>query len=351
MELKTRESLFQQLFPHEPSFRYRQIVCALFNPIFTGWGSVTTLSKSMRDELSVRVPWMSVRAVAVMESRRRDTKKAVLECVDGARVETVLMRNARGHWSVCVSSQVGCAMGCTFCATGSMGLTRNLTTDEIIDQFRFWLYILEEEVSSELESKLISNVVFMGMGEPLANYDSVRDAVRILLASTSLGTTRITVSTVGLLPAMRRLLVDPLWSPVRLAVSLHSADSSTRKRLMPSSFDSFLDDLAQWTSDYFTQHDERRRHLTFEYILLRGVNDGAEDAKKLIDFSRRIGKVKINLIPYNQTASDHRESEENRVADFLAQLKQAGVVATVRKAMGDDIAAACGQLVVEGNKQ
>lgn len=242
-------------------------------------------------------------------------------------------------------------MGCTFCATGSMGLTRNLTTDEIIDQFRFWLYILEEEVSSESESKLISNVVFMGMGEPLANYDSVRDAVRILLASTSLGTTRITVSTVGLLPAMRRLLVDPLWSPVRLAVSLHSADSSTRKRLMPSSFDSFLDDLAQWTSDYFTQHDERRRHLTFEYILLRGVNDGAEDAKKLIDFSRRIGKVKINLIPYNQTASDHRESEENRVADFLAQLKQAGVVATVRKAMGDDIAAACGQLVVEGNKQ
>lgn len=228
---------------------------------------------------------------------------------------------------------------------------RNLTTDEIIDQFRFWKYILAKGVSSESESTLISNVVFMGMGEPLANYDSVRESMRILLDSTSLGATRITVSTVGLLPAMRRLLTDPLWSPVRLAVSLHSADSSTRKRLMPSSFDSFLDDLVLWTNDYFAQHDERRRHLTFEYILLRGVNDGAEDAKKLIDFSRRVGKVKVNLIPYNQTASNHRESEENRVSDFLAQLKQAGVVATVRKAMGDDIAAACGQLVVEGNKQ
>ena len=347
MELKTRETLFRELFPAEPAFRWRQIVCALFDPALSGWGSVTTLSKFLRDELSAHVSWMSVREVAVLESRKRDTKKAVLECADGARIETVLMRNARGHWSVCVSSQVGCAMGCTFCATGSMGFTRNLSVDEIIDQFRFWQYLLLEHTTSETESRLISNVVFMGMGEPLANYASVREAIQVLLKNTTLGATRITVSTVGLLPAMRRLLDDPLWPPVRLAVSLHSADPVTRKRLMPSSFDSFLDDLAVWTTEYFAAHDERRRHLTFEYILLRGVNDAPEDAEKLIGFSKRVGKVKVNLIPYNQTASHHRESEKDRVERFLLQLNNAGIVATVRKAMGEDIAAACGQLVSE----
>lgn len=347
MELKIRKTLFQALFPAEPAFRWEQVLRALFDPNVSGWQSLTTLPKEVREQCSVSIPWLSIRKVAVFESSRKDTKKAVLECADGARIETVLMRNARGHWSVCVSSQVGCAMGCTFCATGSMGLTRNLTTDEIIDQFRFWLYDLARGVSPESESTLISNVVFMGMGEPLANYDSVREAVRILLGFTSLGATRITVSTVGLLPAMRKLLSDPLWPPVRLAVSLHSADPLTRKQLMPSSFDLFLDDLAKWTREYFALHDERRRHLTFEYILLRGVNDSLDDARKLIDFSRRVGKVKVNLIPYNRTASAHRESEENRVTTFLAELKRAGVTATVRKAMGDDIAAACGQLVVE----
>ncbi len=169
----------------------------------------------------------------------------------------------------------------------------------------------------------------------------------MLLDNTSLGSTRITVSTVGLLPAMKRLLGDPLWSSVRLAVSLHSADPKTRRQLMPSSFDSFLDDLAAWTKEYFLAHDERRQHLTFEYILLRDVNDRKEDAEKLIAFSRKVGKVKVNLIPYNRTASDHRESEENRVAGFLVFLKDAGVTATVRKAMGEDISAACGQLVSE----
>lgn len=345
VNMTTRETIFRGIFPSEPRFRWGQVLRALFDPKIAGWQEVSTLSKDMREKIALSIQWMSVRAVTVLESRRRDTKKAVLECADGARVETVLMRNARGHWSVCVSSQVGCAMGCTFCATGSMGFTRNLTVDEIVDQFRFWQYLLAQETS--LESTLISNVVFMGMGEPLANYDSVREAVRILLGFTSLGATRITVSTVGLLPAMRKLLSDPLWPPVRLAVSLHSADPLTRKQIMPSSFDLFLDDLAKWTREYFALHDERRRHLTFEYILLRGVNDSLDDARKLIDFSRRVGKVKVNLIPYNRTASAHRESEENRVTTFLAELKRAGVTATVRKAMGDDIAAACGQLVVE----
>lgn len=356
----TRYDAFQEFFPKAPSFRWRQVVRALFDPAMagSGWKGVTTLSKDMREALLASIPWISLRSVALLESRKHDTKKAVLELTDGARIETVLMRNARGHWSVCVSSQVGCAMGCAFCATGSMGFIRNLTTDEIIDQFRFWQYHLANSTRQELseketvaESNLISNVVFMGMGEPLANYDSVREAIRMLLENTSLGATRITVSTVGFLPAMKRLLDDPLWPPVRLAVSLHSADTETRKRLMPSSFDSFLDDLATWAKEYFKYHDERRRHLTFEYILLAGVNDGESDAEKLIEFARRVGKVKINLIPYNKTASDHRESKEENAKRFLEQLKQAGIIATIRKAMGDDIAAACGQLLQMQNSK
>lgn len=348
MGVRSRKDAFLLMFPREPAFRWRQIERAILDGSVLGWEGMTTLAKGMREELSKNVSWMSLRKVAVLKSRRGDTEKAVLECADGARIETVLMQNARGHWSVCVSSQVGCAMGCTFCATGSMGFGRNLTTDEIVDQFRFWQYHLacnsEVSVSEVGASSLISNVVFMGMGEPLANYESVRAAIRTLLENTSLGSTRITVSTVGLLPMMRTLLNDPLWLPVRLAVSLHSADPVTRKRLMPSSFDSFLDDLVVWTQDYFSLHDERRRHLTFEYILLDGVNDSSNDADRLIAFSQRVGKVKINLIPYNRTASKHRESASDNVDRFLTQLKRSGVVATVRKAMGDDIAAACGQL-------
>lgn len=357
LKMQTRQQLFQALFPEAPAFRWRQVMLTLFDSDRTGWEGVTTLPKDMRERLQSSVSWMSLREGIVLESRKGDTKKAVLECADGARIETVLMRNARGHWSVCVSSQVGCAMGCTFCATGSMGFTRNLTVDEIVDQLRFWHYHLAEKTRhaktrSESEpSSLISNVVFMGMGEPLSNYESVREAIRTMLAYTSLGSTRITVSTVGLLPALRKLLRDPLWPSIRLAVSLHSADSDIRKRLMPSSFDTFLDDLAEWTKEYFSLNDERRRHLTFEYILLSGVNDSSEDAKKLIEFSRRVGKVKVNLIPYNKTSSGHEGSREESAKKFLDQLKRVGITATIRKAMGDDIAAACGQLLQMQSKK
>ncbi|QQS20558.1 MAG: 23S rRNA (adenine(2503)-C(2))-methyltransferase RlmN [Candidatus Moraniibacteriota bacterium] len=347
--LEIRRARFSSLFPKEPSFRYRQMERALFEKGISGWEQVTTLPKSFRTMLSERIPWMSLRESIVLESRKKDTKKAILECEDGSKIETVLMQNARGHWSICVSSQVGCAMGCTFCATGKMGFTRNLSTDEIVDQFRFWRSHLDTNLSSgevgESRNSLISNVVFMGMGEPLANYDAVRDSIVLLLRSTSLGPTRITVSTVGLLPALRKLLADPLWPSVRLAISLHSADAESRKRLMPSSFDSFLDDLVTWTRLYFERNEERRRHLTFEYILLRGVNDREEDARKLLLFSRRVGKVRVNLIPYNSTANDYREMDEKEALRFLLTLKRGGVMATIRKAMGKDIAAACGQLV------
>lgn len=290
---------------------------------------------------------MTVSAVRVLESVNGDTYKAVVETVDQKRIETVLMKNARGHFTVCVSSQVGCAMACTFCATGTMGLVRNLIVDEIIDQYRLWIAFLQGR--PELP-QYISNIVFMGMGEPLANYEHVKAALRTILKYTDIGPTRITVSTVGLVPMLRHLLDDPEWPPVRLAVSLHSADSDTRKRMMPTSFDGFLDDLAAWAEEYFKRFESKRRHLTFEYVMLAGVNDTAMHAEALIRFARRIGKVRVNLIPYNFTGDVYRGSLPGDFAGFENKLRDAGIDATRRRSMGDDIAAACGQLVTEKNK-
>lgn len=311
----------------------------------------------MRETLDANISWLSISLAHLLESVKKDTCKAIVELGDGKRVETVLMRNARGQWTVCVSSQVGCAMACTFCATGQMGFTRNLIADEIVDQVRFWNIFLAERPeltslpASAMPKGRISNIVFMGMGEPLANYDNVKETIRQIILRTDIGPTHITVSTVGLLPMLRKLLRDPEWPAVRLAVSLHSADSDTRKAMMPSSFDTFLEDLIRWTEEYFEKHESRRRHLTFEYVMLSKINDTEKHAEALIRFARRVGKVRINLIPYNFTGSVYRDSLPADFARFQEQLEAAGVVVTRRRTMGDDIAAACGQLIVAKSSQ
>lgn len=347
----SRKEKFTVLFPGAPSFRLKQMEEALFSPMFKSFAEVSNMPLAMRETLAKEIPWLSVREVQVFESAKKDTCKAVVETEDGKRVETVLMKNARGQWTVCVSSQVGCAMACTFCATGTMGFTRNLTADEIVDQVRFWFSFLEKKTTlSAVEGSRISNVVFMGMGEPLANYENVKESIRLLLAYTDIGMTRITVSTVGLLPMLQKLLGDPEWPAVRLAVSLHSADSETRKNMMPSSYDGFLDGLVRWTEEYFKKFESRRRHLTFEYVMLSKINDTEAHAVALIKFAQRVGKVRINLIPYNFTGSVYRDSLPGDFIRFQKQLEDAGVVVTRRRTMGDDIAAACGQLIVENNK-
>ncbi len=354
MSSLSRQEQFAALFPGVPKFRLKQMEEALFSPLFHRFSEVSNLPLTMRELLDKQIPWLSIEEVQVFESSKKDTFKAVVSVIEGKRVETVLMKNARGQWTVCVSSQIGCAMACTFCATGTMGFTRNLLADEIVDQVRFWnIFIQKHSVSATKGGFLfpsdsrISNVVFMGMGEPLANYDHVKEALRLLLTYTDIGMTRITVSTVGLLPMLRKLLADPTWPAVRLAVSVHSADGDTRKKMMPSSYDGFLDGLVAWTEEYFQQFESRRRHLTFEYVMLSKINDTEHHAEALIHFARRVGKVRINLIPYNFTGSIYKDSLPGDFERFQKQLEHAGVVVTRRRTMGDDIAAACGQLVVE----
>ncbi len=343
-----RKRIFDGLFPDAKAFRWKQVIAALFNPAFSGWKDASNLPEEMRTELERRLPWMSVKMALIQESAQRDTFKVALEVEGGQHIESVLMMNARGAWTICVSSQVGCAMRCGFCATGKMGLIRSLDADEIMDQYRFWTTFLREH--PDLPPR-ISNVVFMGMGEPLANYENVRTTVNTWLSNTDLGHTRITVSTVGILPRLEQLLNDAQWPHVRLAVSLHSADPVVRKRIVPTSYDDFLPKLADWGRRYLEKFGNRRHHLTFEYVMLSGVNDTEEKAHLLAEFVQSVGNVRVNLILYNFTGIEFQCSEPTALDRFQSILEEHGATVTRRRTMGDDIAAACGQLATEKDTQ
>ncbi len=340
---KTRGELIRNLFPELPDYRFRQTEEAVFHAGWKSWNDVSNLPGEARAKLAAEVPWTSWTAADLHRSAAGDTFKTILGLPDGNRIETVLMKNSRGQWTVCVSSQVGCAMKCAFCATGTMGLLRNLTSDEIVDQVRYWLDFV---ASPEGPGSRISNIVFMGMGEPLANYENVKESIRTVLKRTDIGLTRITVSTSGMLPQLEALLLDQDWPDVRLAVSLHSADAKTRAQIMPSSYEGFLERLKNWALKYLAAKGGGRRHLTFEHIMLGNVNDSPEHAAKLADFAKSIGDVRVNLIPYNRTDAGFAVTPDARIRAFMDVLERNGITVTRRKSQGDDIAAACGQLVV-----
>ena len=336
---ETRTQAIKRLFPGTPQFRLKQLGVALFDTSISDWNDVSTLPKDMRDKLkSEQVPMISVKKVKQFESKNLDTYKAVLRTVDKRNFETVLMSNRRGQWTICVSSQIGCAMRCTFCATGTMGLTRSLTSDEIVDQYRYWQQFLATKPALP---QRISNVVFMGMGEPLANYDNLKETIHIWLTYTDLGPTKITVSTVGVLSQLKKLLSDPEWPPVKIAVSLHSANQKRREEIVPTTVPSFLKDLAAWSHEY------HNHHITYEYVLLTGVNDTPEVAKELATYIKKTAVSKVNVIPYNAVAGkDFTRSDNERIERFKQVLRDHGVDVTQRKTMGDDIDAACGQLAL-----
>ena len=337
MAIESREELMSKYAGKGlPSFRIKQINTALFDRAITSWADITTLPKDLRVLLEIQVPFASFICVALLQSNDKTTKKALLQASDGAEIETVLMKNSRGHWSICVSCQVGCAMNCSFCATGKMGLTRNLIADEIIDQYRFWNANIGKD-------EIITNIVFMGMGEPMANYVEVKKSLQALLKYTEIGITKIVVSTVGVLPRLNILLDDMDWPPVRLAVSLHSVDQEGRLSFMPTTTPTFLADLKTWAKAYLEKFGNRNHHLTFEYLLMKGVNDSLTDAKKLAKYVKSIGRVKVNVMAYNNTGVFDAPSAD-RVDEFCEILRSSDVDVTRRRSMGSDIYAACGQL-------
>jgi 23S rRNA (adenine2503-C2)-methyltransferase len=308
----------------EPRFRARQ-VWAWTARGAEGYDAMTDLPASLRGELADAVPFSTL--TAEHEAEARDgTVKTLFRTHDGHPVEAVLMRYRDGRRSICISSQSGCPLTCSFCATGAMRFGRNLTASEIVDQALHF---------RRLES--IDHCVFMGMGEPMLNVDSVVEAARLL---PDLGIThrRTTVSTVGWLPGLRRF-VDEVEEPIRLALSLHAADPALRSRIMPVNDRYPLEEIVAECERYF---ELRRRKVFVEYVMLAGVNDRVEQARQLADLlDPRV--FKVNLIPYNPTGM-YEGSSRKAIDAFKSVLDRARIPATVRLTRGRDIAAACGQL-------
>jgi 23S rRNA (adenine2503-C2)-methyltransferase len=308
----------------EPGFRARQVWSWTARGA-ASYDEMTDLPARLRAELTERIPFSTLEVEH--EAHSADgTVKTLFRTDDGNPVEAVLMRYRDGRRSVCVSSQSGCPLTCTFCATGQMSFGRNLTASEILDQALHF---------RRLEP--IDHVVFMGMGEPMLNVDEVIAAARRL---PDVGVThrRTTVSTVGWLPGLRRF-VDEVEEPVRLALSLHAAEPALRSKLMPVNDRYPLADVLAECRRYF---ELRRRKVFVEYVLLAGVNDRVEQAQALAGMLD--GKVfKVNLIPYNPTGA-FTGSSPKAIAAFESALRRGGIPTTVRLTRGRDIAAACGQL-------
>lgn len=316
----------------EPEYRARQIWDALYRRVVP-LEEATDLPRRLRDRLGDEFPLM-LEPVVAATSRDGATTKWLWACTrDGAQVETVLMRSPN-RATVCVSSQAGCAMGCTFCATGQAGFERHLDSGEIVEQVVRAAHACEQRVS---------NVVYMGMGEPLANYDAVWQSVECLHDEVGLSARRITVSTVGVVPGMRRLAHERL--PVTLAVSLHAPDDELRAQLVPLNRRYPLREVMAAAADVAAS---KGRRVTFEYALIDGVNDGIDRAAALaalLTTARLRGGVHVNVIPLNPTSGFSGQAPRRTAAQaFAARLETEGVRATVRRNRGVDIDAACGQL-------
>ena len=318
-------------------YRADQVLQWVYQKPVDSFDQMTNLPAALRAALAKQ---FDLNAVKTLHTRQAadTTEKFLFQLADGALIETVLIPSTPGLTSqsdrhtVCVSTQVGCAYGCRFCASGLNGWKRNLTAAEIVDQ------VLQLQ---RLTAQRVSNIVVMGMGEPLANYDNVLRALRILNAPWALGigARKMTISTVGLAPQIRRLAGEPLQ--IRLAVSLHGATDEVRNKIMPVNRKHPLKELIE-ACEYY--HLTRGRMLTFEFILIEGVNDSLEQAHKLAALAARL-RAKVNLIPYNPVEGlPWRRPDRARCKAFQHVLQQRGVTSTLRTEKGADINAACGQL-------
>ncbi len=324
----------------EPRYRLRQIRRHAARTSAADWGALTDLPVAVRLALAAAFRWSAVVPVTELASADGETRKVLLRLHDGHLIESVLMPHHGARNSVCISTQAGCPMACAFCATGEMGLIRNLTTGEIVDQVRHW----QRELAGRGER--VSHVVYMGMGEPFNNYGPTVASVRRLIASDAFGISprRITISTCGVVPKIDELAAEGL--PINLAVSLHAADDQTRSRIMPINRRWSVEEVVAASARYV---ERTRRRVTFEYILLAGVNDSEPTATALaarIAASGRVADYHVNLIPVNAGPGGFRRPEPEAMERFAAILRAAGIAASVRISKGQDIRAGCGQLKV-----
>ena len=359
-ELEARFATWKQ-----PAYRVTQLLEWLYPRRATNWDAMSNLPRTLREKLAETFSFQTLELVR-KQGAPDETQKFLWRLSDHSLIESVLIPanpalygDASDRHTLCISTQVGCAYGCKFCASGLNGWKRNLTPDEIVEQV-----LAAERQSrvegrgsgaansgsrpSSLDSRLIDNLVVMGMGEPLANYDNLLKALRILNASWGggIGARKITISTSGLAPQIRKLAGEP--EQFRLAISLHGATDEVRNKIMPVNRKYPLKELVAACENY---QGQKGRMLTFEYILIAGINDSIEQAKPLAVLAKKLF-AKVNLIPYNRVEglSWQRPSEDVCEA-FLSALKRQKVVATLRREKGGDIDAACGQLRLKTERE
>jgi 23S rRNA (adenine2503-C2)-methyltransferase len=327
---------------HEKPYRISQLQSAYFKELLTSFQDITVFSQDLRNLLEKHLPFFPLSVFT--ESLSSDgTYKIIFQAQDRHKIEAVLMRHHNERNTVCVSCQVGCAVNCSFCSTGKLGLKRNLTSDEIMAQILFFARYLQEK-----EQQKITNIVFMGMGEPFHNYDEVMKTVYDLhhQKKFGLGMRHITISTSGIIPYIEKFTAEDLQ--VNLAVSLHAPEQGLRERIMPIAKQYLLPDLMK-SLDAYTKKTNRR--IFYEYIMLHKVNDSEKEAKALAQLLKnRLSHV--NLIPYNPfslslSEFSYKASDEKTMRKFQKILLEYGIPSTIRVTLGQDIAGACGQLALQ----
>jgi 23S rRNA (adenine2503-C2)-methyltransferase len=372
------------------AFRLKQIQKAVFKDGVFSFSEISTLGKDLREKLEKEMKVLSFEAEKVLVAKDKQSVKALLKLEDGKNIETVLISPKPGDWSVCISCQVGCPMGCRFCATGKMGFVQNLTAEEITDQVLFWRQWLSNPSSQnpspapayrtgrlplERGGGVLSNIVYMGMGEPFLNWENVSESLKNLIDPElfGFGSRSISVSTAGIPEGIEKLAED--FPQVNLAISLHFADDQKRSEFMPINKKYNLEKLRDSLRSYF---QKTNRKVFLEYILLENINDSRRDAENLADYIKSIGKLQllhVNLIRYNassviasvakqsqtlsrKTRDCHSRSEaelprndnglkpssRNRAEEFKKFLIKNHIQTTIRKSLGEEIQGACGQL-------
>ncbi len=334
MNIKNLQLILQE--NNQPSFRIKQIIKAVYQDGILDFNKINNIPKTLKEILK-DFPTLSFEVLKVNEGI--DSKKILLKLNDGNLIESVLIKNSSG-WTVCLSTQAGCPINCAFCATGQNGFKRNLTSEEITDQILYWKNFLKTN-----NAGLLTNIVYMGMGEPFINYDNMIDSVSTFTDKDlfNIGDRNISVST-SFPFADRVEKFAKKFPQVNIAISLHFANNDKRSEYMPINKKSNLQEIKKFIVKYIEHYNKK---IFLEYTMMDGINDTEYDAKKLIKFIEDIDKkylVHVNLIKYNSTYKNFAASKKEKIVKFENLLKRAGIPVTLRKSLGADINGACGQL-------
>jgi len=325
----------EEILKKESSYRLKQIKKAVFSDLIEDWNQATTFPRNLREKLSESCQIKELKEEKTLISKDKQTVKILFKLKEGSIIESVLMKHIDGRRTVCVSSQIGCKIGCKFCATGQKGFKRDLTTSEIIDQVLFFARLLKKDKEN------ITNIVFMGMGEPFLNYDNVISAIKILNDKDGLniGARHISISTAGITRGIEKLTAEPLQ--INLAISLHAPNNELRSKLMPINKAYPIEKILTAVDDYIKK---TKRRVMFEYLMIDGVNDSPIQAEELAKLLKK-PLYFVNLISFNPIGhSDFKPSSGWKIKKFKEILIKSGINVTQRYQFGKEIRAACGQL-------